>query len=125
MQKFIITILLTVFLSISVKAESHLQPENDVETFNFYWTQMPAVCAPRGDVAGWITKHQFTPVSVSFGRENGQKENDVVYVVTIYINPEYQMAAIAETQTSPDLCILFRTFDLQINPNLTQPGLTL
>ena len=125
MQKLIITILLSLFLSASVNAENHLQPKTERETFNFYWTQMPAVCAPRADIADWIAKHEFTPVSVSFGRENGQQQGNVVYVVTVYISPDYQMAAIAETATSPDLCVLYRTFDLQLNPNLVKPGLTL
>ena len=131
MQKFLITILFTLFLSFTANAENHLHedklsPEDsDVETFNFYWTQMPTVCAPREDIAAWLIKHEFTPVSVSFGKENGIQENRVVYAITLYINPTYQMAAIAETQNSPDKCVLFRTFDLQLNPNLVQPGLTL
>ena len=125
MQKFLITILVSLFLSVPVSAENHLQPNKERETFNFYWTQMPAVCAPREDIADWIVKHDFTPVSVSYGRENGQQQGQVVYVVTVYISPDYQMAAIAETPTSPDLCVLFRTFDLQLNPNLVKPGLTL
>ena len=54
-----------------------------------------------------------------------KEQGQVVYVVTVYISPDYQMAAIAETPTSPDLCVLFRTFDLQLNPNLVKPGLTL
>ena len=86
---------------------------------------MPTVCAPREDIAAWLVKHEFTPVSVSFGKEDGRQENRVVYAITLYINPTYQMAAIAETQNSPDKCVLFRTFDLQLNPNLVQPGLTL
>ena len=125
MQKLLITILLSLFLSVSVNANNHLQPEKEKETFNFYWTQMPAVCAPREDIAAWVAKHEFTPVSVSYGRENGQQQGQVVYVVTVYISPDYQMAAIAETPTSPDLCVLYRTFDLQLNPNLVKPGLTL
>ena len=125
MQKLLITILVSLFLSTSISAENHLQPEQEKETFNFYWTQMPAVCAPREDMAAWIVKHDFTPVSVSYGRENGQQQGQVVYVVTVYISPDYQMAAIAETPTSPDLCVLYRTFDLQLNPNLVKPGLTL
>ena len=125
MQKFLITILVSLFLSVPVNAENHLQPNKERETFNFYWTQMPAVCAPREDIAAWIEKHDFIPVSVSYGRENGQQQGQVVYVVTVYISPDYQMAAIAETPTSPDLCVLYRTFDLQLNPNLVKPGLSL
>ena len=125
MQKLLITILLSLFLSVSVYANNHLQPEKEKDTFYFYWTQMPAVCAPREDIAAWVAKHEFTPVSVSYGRENGQQQGQVVYVVTVYISPDYQMAAIAETPTSPDLCVLYRTFNLQLNPNLVKPGLTL
>ena len=65
MQKLLITILLSLFLSVSVNANNHLQPEKEKDTFNFYWTQMPAVCAPREDIAAWVAKQEFTPVSVS------------------------------------------------------------
>ena len=127
MQKFLITILFTLFLSFTANAENHLQNDKvpETETFDFYWSQMPTVCAPRSEVTRWLIKHNFVPVSVSFGKEDGRQENRVVYAITLYINPTYQMAAIAETQNSPDKCVLFRTFDLQLNPNLVKPGLTL
>ncbi len=121
MRTLLITILLSLFLSVSVNAENHLD-ESETQTFNFYWTEMPTVCAPRGDIERWLLKHQFTPVSVSFGKENGQYEGNIVYAITLYINSTQQMAAVAETRTSPDKCVLFRTFDLQLNPNLT-PGI--
>ena len=78
MQKLLTTILVSLFLSTSISAENHLQPEQEKETFNFYWTEMPAVCAPREDIAAWIVKHDFTPVSVSYGRENGQQQGQVI-----------------------------------------------
>tara|TARA_S200000501_G_C20261214_1_gene498674 strand:- start:62 stop:442 length:381 start_codon:yes stop_codon:yes gene_type:complete len=126
MQKFLLTFLITLFLSISATAENHLQNDKvpETETFDFYWSQMPTVCAPRAEVTRWLMKHKFVPVSVSFGKENGQADGRVVYAITMYI-AENQMAAVAETQTSADVCVLFRTYDVQVNPNLVKPGLTL
>ena len=122
MQKLLLTILISIFLALPSNAENHLQPESEIEKFNFYWTQMPTVCAPRGEVERWLVKHEFTPVSVSFGRENGRQENNIVYAITLYINKTQQMTAVAETQNSPDKCVLFRTFDLQVNPSLYKPS---
>ena len=126
MQKFLLTFLITLFLSISATAENHLQNDKvpEAETFGFYWSQMPTVCAPREEVTRWLMKHDFVPVSVSFGKEDGKKDGRVVYAITMYIS-ENQMAAVAETQTSADVCVLFRTYDIQVNPNLVKPGLTL
>jgi len=126
MQKFLLTFLITLFLSISATADNHLQNDKvpEAETFDFYWSQMPTVCAPRAEVTRWLMKHDFVPVSVSFGKEDGKKDGRVVYAITMYISKN-QMAAVAETQTSADVCVLFRTYDIQVNPNLVKPGLTL
>jgi len=126
MQKLLLTFLITLFLSVSATAENHLQNDKvpETETFDFYWSQMPTVCAPRAEVTRWLMKHDFVPVSVSFGKEDGKKDGRVVYAITMYISKN-QMAAVAETQTSADVCVLFRTYDIQVNPNLVKPGLTL
>jgi len=126
MQKLLLTFLITLFLSVSATAENHLQNDKvpETETFDFYWSQMPTVCAPRAEVTRWLMKHNFVPVSVSFGKENGKEDGRIVYAITMYI-AENQMAAVAETQTSADVCVLFRTYDIQVNPNLVKPGLTL
>ena len=126
MQKFLLTFLITLFLSVSATAENHLQNDKvpETETFDFYWSQMPTVCAPRAEITRWLMKHNFVPVSVSFGKENGKEDGRIVYAITMYI-AENQMAAVAETQTSADVCVLFRTYDIQVNPNLVKPGLTL
>ena len=127
MQKFLLTFLITLLLSISATAENHLQNDKvpEAETFDFYWSQMPTVCAPRAEVTRWLMKHNFVPVSVSFGKEDGKKDGRIVYAITMYISEGNQMAAVAETQTSADVCVLFRTYDIQVNPNLVKPGLTL
>ncbi len=103
------------------------QPEQSIpqEKFDFYWSQMPTVCADRMEVVKWLDKHMFAPVSMSFGRENGRPEGTAVYVVTIFVNDNYSMAATVETPTSDEVCILFRTYDMQLNPALKPQGLTL
>ena len=113
--------------STNAKSENHLQNDKvpETETFDFYWSQMPTVCAPRSEVTRWLMKHKFVPVSVSFGKEDGKEDGRVVYAITMYISEGNQMAAVAETQTSADVCVLFRTYDIQVNPNLVKPGLTL
>ena len=131
MQKFLITILFTLFLSFTANAENHLHedklsPEDsDVETFNFYWTQMPAVCAPRQDIAEWIVKHEFTPVSVSFGRTGGKPDGAIVYIVTLFTNDKYEQTTTVQTPGGNEVCILYKTFDMKLNPNLGKQGLNL
>ena len=62
--------------STNAKSENHLQNDKvpETETFDFYWSQMPTVCAPRSEVTRWLIKHNFVPVSVSFGKEDGKAE---------------------------------------------------
>ena len=45
--------------------------------------------------------------------------------ITIFVNDNYSMAATVETPTSDEVCILFRTYDMKLNPNLRPQGLTL
>ena len=66
----------------------------------------------------------ISQIDYVIGKENGKEDGRIVYAITMYI-AENQMAAVAETQTSADVCVLFRTYDIQVNPNLVKPGLTL
>ncbi len=115
MRTLLIAILITLGVS-TVYGSEHEQKKYD-----FYWSNMPTVCALKPVIQDWIIDNDFDPVSVGFGRENGRQDGDIVYAVTIYINPSYQMAAVVETPDGEESCIVFRTFDLQLNPNL-KPG---
>ena len=131
MQKFLLIIVLAILLASPIRAQqtpdqSPTLPSLEGEQkFDFYWSQMPTVCADRTEVVKWLDKHEFAPVSMSFGRENGKSDGAAVYVVTIFVNDNYSMAATVETPTSDEVCILFRTYDMQLNPALSPQGLTL
>ena len=121
MRKLLITLLLTIGV-FSFSFAEHEQHETN--TYDFYWNQMPTVCAWKGELNRWIEDNNFQPVSVGFGRRDGRQEGEIVYAVTIYINDNYEMAAVVETPGGEDACVVFRTFDMQLNPNL-KPGRSL
>ena len=115
------TLLIAILITLGVSTIAIAEHEHERKKYDFYWSNMPTVCALKSVVDEWIKDKEFDPVSVGFGRENGQEDGDVVYAVTIYINPSYQMAAVVETPGGEEACIAFRTFDLKLNPNL-RPG---
>ena len=131
MQKFLLIIVLAILLASPIRAQQtpDTRPEpplsQEEQKFDFWWSQMPTVCGDRQEVVKWLDKHEFAPVSMSFGRENGRPEGEPVYVITIFVNGNYSMAATVETPTSDEVCILFRTYDMKLNPNLRPQGLTL
>ena len=131
MQKFLLIIVLAILLASPIRAQQTPDtrpkppPSQEEQKFDFWWSQMPTVCGDRQEVVKWLDKHEFAPVSMSFGRENGRPEGAPVYVITIFVNDNYSMAATVETPTSDEVCILFRTYDMKLNPNLRPQGLTL
>ena len=48
MQKLLTTLLITLFLSLPVKADTHLPPVPEPE-FDFWWSNMPSVCGMRDE----------------------------------------------------------------------------
>ena len=76
------------------------------------------------EVARWLAKHEFTAVSMSFGREGGVATGEIVYVVTMFVNDKYEQTTTVETPGGSEACILFKTFDMKLNPNL-KPGFNL
>ena len=64
-------LLLALFLTIGVFTFSKAE---DRPTYDFYWNQMPTVCAIKSELSRWIEDNNFHPVSLSFGRENGRED---------------------------------------------------
>ena len=106
------------------KSENHLPP-TPVPEFDFWWSNMPSVCGQKPEVVKWLDKHKFTPVSMSFGRNGGVAKGDVVYIVTLFINDDYEQTTTVETPNGNEVCILYKTFDMKLNPNLGKQSLTL
>ena len=106
------------------KSENHLLSKPEPE-FDFWWSNVPSVCGLKPEVARWLNKHEFIPVSMSFGKENGRADGEIVYVVTMFINDDYEQTTTVETPNGSEVCILYKTFDMKLNPNLGKQTLTL
>ena len=106
------------------RSENHLPPTPEPE-FDFWWSNMPSVCGQKPEVVKWLDKHKFTPVSMSFGRNGGVAKGDVVYIVTLFINDKFEQTTTVETPNGNEVCILYKTFDMKLNPNLGKQSLTL
>ena len=106
------------------RSENHLPPTPEPE-FDFWWSNIPSVCGQKLEVVKWLDKHEFTPVSMSFGRDGGVAKGDIVYVVTLFINDKFEQTTTVETPNGNEVCILYKTFDMKLNPNLGKQSLTL
>tara|TARA_B100000900_G_scaffold31912_1_gene24160 strand:- start:172 stop:546 length:375 start_codon:yes stop_codon:yes gene_type:complete len=112
MKKLIL--LLTFLLTTLVSAE-----ESDIKKYNFYWSQVPVVCAAPEEIDRWSNDNNFTPLTLSYGRKDGDPEGEVVYIVTYYINKQNgESFATVTAPNDPDVCIIFRTFDMVLNPKI-------
>ena len=116
MKKLIIalTLLLT---SLAFAEHDHVEKEH--ETFNFWWEQVPAVCSTSDEIERWAEFKKFNPINISFGREGGTPDGQIVYIVVYWMNEDQESFASVSTPERPDqACIVFRTFDMKLNTDL-------
>ena len=122
MQKLLITILGLILLT-------NVSFSDEQKKYNFYWDQVPVVCAAPDEIDRWAKDKNFTPVTLSFGRDGGKPNGEIVYIVVYYLNRDNgETFATVTTPTGKDVCIVFRTFNLQLNPDIMAeygPGLNL
>ena len=86
--------------------------------YNLYMMQYPMMCGLPADVDRYIVDKKFTPINVSFGKENANENGDIVFAITYYINDKHQTLAVAESPVDPYKCMIFQTFDMIMNKNL-------
>ena len=124
MKKLLLSILGLLLLTSVTIAE-----ESDIKKYNFYWDQVPVVCAAPEEIDRWAYDKGFTPLSMSYGKEGGKSDGAVVYIVVYYLNKDNgETFATVTTPTGKDVCVIFRTFNLQLNPEIMEqygPGLNL
>ena len=113
MKKILISICL-LFASISYA-------EEDLKKYNFMMMSYPMMCGSPADVDRYIIDNKFTPINVSFGKENANENGGIVFAITYYINDKHQTLAVAEAPNDPMKCMIYHTFDMQMNTNLL-PG---
>ena len=98
--------------------------EQEQKTYNFWWETIPAVCSTSDEIQRWANDKNMVPVNVSVGKENGQPDGKIVYIVIYWINDSGETFASVSTHDAPgNACIVFRTFDLRINSGVQNPGL--
>ena len=96
------------------------QPDDGENRYEFFWNQIPVVCGQNTEVERWANDKGFEPVNISYGHENGNPRGRVVYIVIYWLNQNGESFASVSTPETSEVCIVFRTFNLQINPNLIQ-----
>ena len=101
---------------------NHAKAEDKIGKYNLQFMSYPMMCGLPEDVDRYITDNEFTPINVSFGKENAREEGRIVFSIIYYINDKHQTLAVAETPNDPYKCMIFHTFEMEMNPKLL-PGL--
>jgi len=114
MKKIILTLIISLFLAVQSQAE-----EKDLRDYlpGLWWENIPSICASDKSLWDYAKSKDLQPLNVSYGRVGGKKDGEVVYIVTYWVNVhDNQSMASVKTPGSEYSCILFRSFNLQLNP---------
>ena len=132
MKKLILSLIIGVFVALSSYAEEpetwlynkmpYAQAPDDRPSLQdelpgVWWEHIPAICVNNEVLEDYAEKKGLQLLNISFGREGGQENGQIVYVVSYWVNVHNdQSMATVMTPGSTYSCVLFRTFDLQLNP---------
>ena len=137
MKKLILSLIIGVFMALSSYAEQPEtwlynqmpyaqmpddKPKNDRPSLQdelpgVWWEHIPAICIDNEVLEDYAERKDLQLLNISFGREGGQENGQIVYVVSYWVNVQNnQSMATVMTPGSTYSCVLFRTFDLQLNP---------
>ena len=110
MKKLILSFIIGVFIAFSSLADEELNQGS-------WWEQVPAICISNESLWEYAKRKEMQPLNVSYGRTGGKPDGEVVYIVTYWvgIDTDETMASVM-TPNSNYSCILFRTFDVKLNP---------
>ena len=111
MKKLLLTICIILFTTISYA-------EEESKKYNLMMMTYPMMCGMPEEVNRYIMDHKFTAINVSFGKEGATEDGDVIFAITYYINDKHETLAVAEAPNDPFKCMIFHTFDMQMNTNL-------
>ena len=112
MKKLILIIIISLFSFVSVNAE-----EDRLENLpGVWWENVPSVCVPNDTLKEFADRKDFQPLSMSYGRNGGQPDGDIVYIITFWVSIEsnQQMASV-QVPNGEYSCVLYRTFDTKMN----------
>jgi len=118
MKKLILSIIIGVFMALSSYAEvPEDKPSLQDELPGVWWEHIPAICVDNQVLEDYTDKKELQLLNLSFGREGGRENGQIVYIVSYWVNVHNdQSMATVMTPGSTYSCVLFRTFDLKLNP---------
>ena len=136
MKKLILSIIIGVFIAVTSYAQepetwlynqvpaatpsdkqSKDEPTLQDELPGVWWEHIPAICVDNQVLEDYTDKKELQLLNLSFGREGGKEDGEIVYVVSYWVNVHNdQTMATVMTPGSNYSCVLFRTFDTQLNP---------
>ena len=136
MKKLILSIIISVFIAVTSYAQEpetwlynqlpaatpSEKPNSDEPTLQdefpgVWWEHIPAICVDNQVLEEYTDRKELQLLNLSFGREGGKENGAVVYVISYWVNVHNdQTMATVMTPGSDYSCVLFRTFDTQLNP---------
>ena len=117
MKKLLLTIILCLFTAITFAEEK--TPEDRIENLpGVWWEKIPAICVENNTLFDYAQRKELQPLNRSFGRPGGQPDGEIVYIVTYWVNihSDQSMSSVMVPGANYS-CVLYRTFDLELNPN--------
>ena len=97
MKKIIIS-LIFLLTSFAFAEHDHIEEQSEKEKFNFWWEQVPAVCSTSEEIERWAEFKKFNPINISFGREGGTPDGQIVYIVVYWMNEDQNKDKIAQSK---------------------------
>ena len=94
----------------------------ELQNYDLFSRNMPMLCGTQETIDQYILDNNFTAVNISFGRQNGLTDGDIVFAVKYYINEKHQTLAVAEIPNDPLQCILYLTYNMKMNETLLGTG---
>ena len=132
MKKLILSLIIGVFMALSSYAEEPEtwlynkmpyaeapddKPSLQDELPGVWWEHIPAICVDNQVLEDYAERKSMQLLNISFGREGGRENGQIVYIVSYWVNVSNdQSMATVMTPGSTYSCVLFRTFDLKLNP---------
>jgi hypothetical protein len=112
MKKLIQSIIISVFLATASYADDIVEMLPGV-----WWQQVPAVCVDKQVLYDFAFRKELQPLNRSYGRTGGREDGEVVYIVTYWVNIHNDQSMASVQVPGGDYeCVLFRTFDMELNP---------
>ena len=82
-----------------------------------WWEKVPTLCLPNEILWEYADEKGMQPLNVSYGRKGAKPDGEIVYIVTYWVGIETnETMASVQVPEGDYSCVLFRTFDTQLNP---------